>query len=513
MLQVLLSLAFFLIIIACINFINLATAQSTQRAREIGMRKVMGGNRSSVIFQFLTETGVLVTFSVLASCLIATQLIPYVDRFFSTQVSQSIVWNTDMFMYVFILIVAVTILAGIYPAFILSGYNPMSAFSKHVTSFSGRGITLRKSMVVAQFLIAQMMVICMVIGAQQVKSFYQTDLGFNKDGIVTVNMIHRDSVLLQERFQQALAKYPEIKGMTYALTSPSSSRNWWWGNATNPALPHGEQNFRLQWVDDNYFEFYGIPLLAGRTFVETDSGSVALVNEEVVQAMGFANPEDVLGEKIIYWGSNPVTVIGVVKNYYSQGLKSEIPPHLYINGNWNFQLAQIKIDPLQSTIAIEHIKNEWTDLHPNNYFDYEFLSDDVNSFYEDERKLSNFIILFAVLSLTIGCLGLFGVVSFVCVRRTKEVSVRKVLGASITNILYLLSREFILLVIVAFAIAIPLGWYVMNEFLQRYTYHVDIHWSVFALAGAITLVIALFTVVLRSFRVALTNPADNLKCD
>jgi ABC-type antimicrobial peptide transport system permease subunit len=176
-------------------------------------------------------------------------------------------------------------------------------------------------------------------------------------------------------------------------------------------------------------------------------------------------------------------------------------------------MAQIKIGPLQSAIAIEHIKNEWTDLHPNNYFDYKFLSDDVNSFYEDERKLSNFIILFAVLSLTIGCLGLFGVVSFVCVRRTKEVSVRKVLGASITNILYLLSREFILLVIVAFAIAIPLGWYVMNEFLQRYTYHVDIHWSVFALAGAISLVIALFTVVLRSFRVALTNPADNLKCD
>lgn len=511
MLHVLLSIAIFLIAIASINFINLATAQATYRSREIGVRKVMGSSRGSIMTQFFTETAVVVTLSVLLASGIATQLIPYANDFFNTKVNQIQVWDLDVVFYLTILTLSVTILSGFYPALLLSGFQPVRILRNQISMLSGKSVSLRKSLVVAQFVIAQVMVICMVVGIQQIRFFYRTYLGFNRDGILTVNMPYRDSVLLQERFKNQLLQHREIKEVTYGLTSPSSNRNWWWGETKHPGLLNGSETFRLQWIDPDYLPFYDIPIVAGRNFLKSDTARLALINEKALQDMGFKDPESALGETLNFWGNNKVTVIGVIKNYYSQGLKSEVAPHLYMFGDWNFQLAQIKIDPSQATSAITHIEKYWKDLHPDNYFEYEFLSESLNTFYEDERKLSNFIILFAVVGIVIGCLGLFGLVSFVCAKRTKEVSIRKVLGATVSNIIALLSRDFIVLVLLAFVIAIPIGWYLMNEFLQQYTYHTQMHWTVFALAGFLTVVLALITVGLKSFKTALTNPAENLK--
>ncbi len=511
MVDVLVIIAIFLIAIASINFINLATAQANYRSREIGVRKVMGSSRTSIIFQFFIETGVVVALSVLLASGIATQLVGYADSFFNTKVSQTNVWDSGMVLYLLILTVGVTILAGFYPAFLLSGFQPSKIFRNQISSSSRHGVSLRKSLVVAQFVIAQVMVICMLVGTQQMRFFYETDMGFSVDSVVTVNMGYKDSVLLQENFQQQLLKFPQIKDVTYALTSPSSNRNWWWGDVTHSGLLNGEQTFRLQWIDHNYLPFYNIDLIAGRNFVPGDTGRYALINEKSARDMGFTDPQDALGETLFFWGSNKVIVIGVLKNYYSQGLKSEVPPHLYLFGKWNFQLAQIKIDISQTQSALDHIKQSWTELHPDHFFEYEFLSDDLKTFYEDERKLSNFIILFAIVGIVIGCLGLFGLVSFVCARRTKEISIRKVLGATILNVISLISRDFIIMVLFAFVIAIPIGWFLMNEFLQQYTYHTTIEWFVFVVAGVATGLLALVTVGMQSFRAALQNPAESLK--
>jgi len=341
--------------------------------------------------------------------------------------------------------------------------------------------------------------------------FYQTDLGFDEEAVLTVHMPYGDSVLIRERFRQQLLQHPEIKSVTYGLTSPSGKHNHWWGEAQHPRLLDGAQRFRLQWIDGNYLEFYDIPLLAGRNFKNSDTMPTALINERAVRAMGFDDPENSVGEKLKYWGNNEVTVIGVVKDYYSEGLKYEISPHLYMNASWNFRLAQIKIDPLQPTKAIGTVEKYWEKMHPESYFEYHFLSDDLTAFYEDERKFSNFILLFSVVGISIGCLGLFGLVSFVCVRRSKEISIRKVLGATMPNIITLLSKDFLLMVAIAFVIAIPIGWYLMNEFLQRYTYHVEIRWSVFAVAALFTFTLALLTVVFRSLGTANENPVDRLR--
>ncbi len=511
MVQVLICIAIFIILMGTINFVNLATAQATTRSREIGVRKVMGGGRCSIIQQFFTETGVLVSISVLLACGIATLAMPYADNFFNTTVTQTKVWNGSAIAYLLLLILVVTLFAGSYPALLLSGFKPAIIFRNQLSILSGRNVSLRKSLIVLQFVIAQVMIICMAIGIQQIRFFYNTELGFNKEAVVTVNMAFRDSVLLQERFKQQLLQHPEIQDVTYALTSPSSNRNWWWGNVTHHRLLNGEQTFRLQWIDHNYLSFYGIPMVAGRNFIQSDTSRLALVNEKASRDMGFANPQEAVGETLTFWDSNTVTVIGVVKDYHSQGLKVEVPPHLYMYGNWNFQLAQIKIDPEKSASAISYIEKYWRKLHPDNYFEYKFLTEELKSFYQDEHKLSNFIVLFALVGIVIGCLGLFGLVSFVCAKRSKEVSIRKVLGATVSNIISLLSRDFIVLVFAAFLLAVPIGWYVMDQFLNSYTNHVEIHWSIFLIAGCITLALALITACAKSFSTAIMNPAERLK--
>jgi putative ABC transport system permease protein len=500
-----------LIAIAIINFINLATAQASQRGREIGLRKVMGSSRRSIVFQFFTETAIVVFLSVLLAGFTATWLLPYAPEFLNTKVHQTQVWDLQMILFLVILGVATTFLAGAYPALVLSGLKPVRIFQNQFSIVSGKNISLRKSLVVAQFVIAQVLVICMVTGREQMQFFYNTDLGFDDDAVVTVDMPYRDSVLLRERFREQLLQHPEIESVTYGLTSPSSKHNHWWGDAQHPGLLNGSQPFRLQWIDRNYLAFYDIPLLAGRNFASTDSLLFGLINEKAVRAMGYDDPENALGERIKYWGNNEVIVIGVVKDYYSEGLKSEIMPHLYMNSSWNLGLAQIRIDPVQRSRAVRTVEKYWTEMHPESYFDYQFLSDDLTDFYEDERKFSNFILLFSVVGISIGCLGLFGLVSFVCLRRSKEISIRKVLGATLSSIVALLSRDFLLMVVIAFIIATPIGWYLMNQVLQQYTYHIEIRWSVFALAALVTLSLALLTVVFRSFGTANENPVERLR--
>jgi ABC-type antimicrobial peptide transport system permease subunit len=513
MVQVLVGIAFFLLVIASINFVNLATAQATTRSREIGVRKALGSNRASVMVQFLTETAVMVMFSLAIASALALLLIPYADYFFNSSVGEGRVWDLRFTIQLIGLAFGLTIVAGFYPSMLLSGFKAIDIFKNQSGLLQGRSISLRKSLVILQFVIAQVLVICMIIGTQQIKYFHETDLGFERDNIITVNMPFRDSVLLQERFKQQLVQHPEIEDVAYGLTSPSSNRNWWWGGVKHAGLLNGEATFRLQWIDHNYVDFYNIQLLAGRNFVKSDTSQLALINETAMRDLGFDDPQDVLGESLTFWGSNRVTVVGVVKDYHAQGLKAATPPHLYLYGNWNFQLAQIKIDSTQSSDAIALVEKYWRELHPNNYFEYDFLADELDEFYQDESKLSNFIVVFAIVGILVGCLGLFGLVSFVCAKRSKEVSIRKVLGATLANIVRLLTLDFLILVSLAFILATPIGWYLMDQWLNNYENHITIHWTVFLVAGLLTLVLAFITVCARSLSTARMNPADSLKCE
>ncbi|MGA0560340.1 ABC transporter permease [Larkinella sp. VNQ87] len=513
MLNTLTVVGLFLIVIACINFVNLATVQAVRRSREIGVRKVLGSSRSQLMVQFFGETALLVFAAISLGSLLATQLIRYADQLLNTQVAQSHIWDAGTVGFLVMLGVGVTLLAGFYPALVLSGFQPVKALRGRFLPVPANGLSLRASLVVAQFVLAQVLVICTLIGTKQIRYFYETELGFDKKAIVTVEMPDKGNAVLRERFRQRLLTHPEIKDVAFALTSPSSNHNWWWRTIHHRNLPTGAAEFRMQYVDTNYFRFYKIPLVAGRSWTRADTGTVVIINEKAARDFGYQNPEKALGEQIMLDGNQPFTVMGVVKDYHSQSLRSSIVPHAFLYADWNFQQASIRIDLRQQPSALRHIEEDWKAVFPGYYFETQFLDQDIRAFYDDERKLSNFLSLFAILGILIGCLGLFGLVSFVVTQRTKEIGVRKVLGASVASIVSLLSKDFLKRILVAFAIATPMGWYIMSRFLEAYTYKITIDWWTFALAGGLSGLVALLTVSFQSVKAALVNPATSLRSE
>ena len=505
----------FVLVIACINFVNLATVQSVQRSREIAVRKILGSSRAALVCQFFVETAVIVLMAEIIAGGIATLLVGHMDYLLNTHIAGSPVWNGNTFAFLVLTCLAVTFASGFYPALILSGFQPMSVMRNKLAALSARGISLRQALVVFQFGIAQVMVICMLIALKQMQYFHTQDLGFDARSVITTDMPDSGSEVTRERLRQQLLKHPAIKDVTFGLTSPSSTRNWWWWTIKHPGLTNGAATFRLQFVDTSYFRFYKVPVLAGRMFQANDTSKanpVVMINEQAVVALGFATPDEAIGTKLSEGDEAvPRTVVGVVKNYHSQSLKSGIVPHLYSYRESHFDLASFRIDPSAAPEAIALIGKYWTQEFPDNYFKYTFLDAELRTFYEDENKFSNMLTAFAGVGIFIGCLGLYGLVSFVCTRRTKEIGIRKVLGATISSILLLLSGNFLVLVSVAFAVAAPIAWYITQLFLERYTNHIQIPWSAFAIAGAITLVMTLVPVGWQSLRASRANPSESLK--
>lgn len=517
----LISIGMFLIFIACINFVNLATVQAIQRSREIAMRKILGSGKGQLIAQFFGETFVLVFIAVLLGSFLASNLIPYSSQLINTKVADSAVWEWGTVGFLICTGLTVTFLAGIYPAMVLTGFQPIKALQNKVFVPVGKGISLRSTLVVFQFVIAQVLIICTILGIKQIRYFYEKDLGFVKSAIITVPMPERGNSNLRERFRQELSRHSEIKDVTFALTTPASKRNHWWGTVLNPNFQGNEKSFRIQHVDTNYFSFFHIPLIAGRGLTSSDTTTAVktsaentdvLINEKAARDMGFKDSEKALGQRLEIWGGK-ATVVGVVKNYYSETLKGDLMPHVYLYRSGNFQLASIRIDPAHKAEAIQHIGEDWKSLFPNNYYNPKFLEDDIKSFYDSEQKLSNFLTLFAGVGIIIGSLGLFGLVSFVVTQRTKEIGVRKVLGATVQSIVTLLSRDFLIMVSAAFVIASPLAWYIMKAFLSDYTYKIDIQIWVFALAGILTIGVAFLTVSFQSIKAALMDPVKSLKSE
>jgi predicted permease len=521
MFYTLVSVGLFLILIACFNFINLATVQALKRSREIAVRKVLGSSRSQLVAQFFGETALLVFVSIGLGLLLASQLVRYADQLLNTHVAQSNVWTLQTFGFMLALGLLTTLLGGFYPALMLSGFQPVRVLRSNAATSGGKGVTVRGALVVAQFVVAQVLVICTLLGTKQVRYFYEKDLGFDKSEMVTINMPVAGNDVYRERLRQQLKQYPEIKDIAFSLAPPSSGGQWW-TSAFHPGLPGGETDFRTQFIDTNFFDFFRIPLVAGRNITRSDTARKAnpkadkvidvVVNQEAIRRMGYQQAEKALGQTFRYWDLK-ATIVGVAKDYHSQDLKSGLIPHVYFYFPYEFQTATLRIDQRQKAAAVEHIGQHWKALFPDQYYEPKFLEDGLHSFYDNERKLSNFLTLLTVVGLLIGCLGLFGLVSFVVTQRTREIGVRKVLGATVASIVALLSRDFLKLVCIAFLIASPIAYYAMSQFLKSYQYKITIDWTVFALAGVLAALAAIITVGLQSINAALMNPVKSLRSE
>ena len=505
----------FLIVIACVNFINLATAQAVNRSKEVGVRKVLGSNRSQLGFQFMSETFLITVFALLVAVGLAAFMLPYLNQLLKINVVFRLASNTKLIAFLVTIAIAVTLLSGVYPALILARFNPITALKSKVTAKMIGGISLRRGLVVLQFAISQVLIIGTLIVVSQMDYFRNASLGFNKEAIVTAQ-VPTDSVSNSkiEYLRNELLKNPGIRQVSFSYASPSDNGNWNSDFRFNKSTRSTEFSANLKWADTSYFRIYDLEFVAGRPYSETDTVREFVVNETLVRKLGFVKPEDVIGKEMNFWDGEIVApIVGVIKDFHVYSLRDPISPVAMASWKSLYGNLNIKIRPEKAKATLSFIENLWNQAYPAYVYEYQFLDEKIDNFYRQEQQLSQLYKIFAAIAIFISCLGLYGLVSFMAVQRTKEVGIRKVLGASVVRIVYLFSKEFMLLIVIAFALAAPLAWYIMHKWLQDYTFRIKMGPGFFILAIAISVAIAWLTVGYRAIHASLANPVKSLRTE
>ncbi|MFT3679002.1 MAG: ABC transporter permease [Ferruginibacter sp.] len=504
----------FLLVVACINFINLSTAQSVNRAKEIGVRKVLGGNRSRLMWQFLQETAVITLLALILGCLLAFSCLPLLNNLMHKDLSFNLLSPVVLF-YLLVVGTVVTLLAGIYPGLVLSGFNPIHAFKNKISTKSTGGISLRRGLVVFQFVIAQLLIIGTAVVVKQMQYFRNRPMGFDKDGIALINLPSDSSLKV---------KYPLLKSRMEALPGVVSSSlcmqapagNWAWTTDFTFDNDAEKKNFSIaaQLADTSYFKTFGISLVTGRLPFQSDTCREVVVNEAFVKKLGFRSAGEIIGKRIVFDGwNNKVPIVGVFKDYNNKSLREAVMPTAITTNYDAYEWIAVRMDRRHMTSTMESVRKLFSGIYPTYMFDPFFFDEHIEKFYETEAVTAQLFKIFSMLAIFISCLGLFGLVSFMAVQKTKEVGIRKVLGASAQSIVYLFSKEFTILIGIAFLIATPLGYYFMNKWLSGFYYHTNIGWIVFATAICSSILIAWITVGYKAVKAAFANPVKSLRTE
>ncbi len=503
----------FLLIIACINFINLATAQAVNRSKEVGIRKVMGSSKKQLSIQFLSETFLITLTSAVIAMVFAFLVLPLLNNLLQTSVE--IKFSFPLIAFLFSLIIIVTFLSGFYPAIVLSAFNPIKVLKTKLSSKNTSGLSMRRALVVFQFAIAQMLIIGTLTVMSQMNFFQSASMGFDKDAIVIVPMPNdsaRQTKMHALKIQ--LLQQAGIKDVSLSAFSPMDKAHWDSEFKFDNAVKKSDFNAEFIWADADYFKTYNIQFIGGMPYNHVDTVSGFVVNELMVKKLGFKNPEDIIGKKLNFWDGGMVApVVGIVKDFNSYSLEEEMKPVVLGSFKLVFGLFNIKIQPKNAKQTLAAIERLWNNTYPDFVYEYQFLDDKIASFYKQESQLAQLYKIFAGIAIFISCLGLYGFVSFMAVQRTKEVGIRKVLGASVLSIIYLFSKEFTVLIGLAFLIATPLAYYLMHQWLQNFAFRIDIGVGIFLLTILISLIIAWLTVGYQAIKAAVANPVKSLRTD
>lgn len=504
----------FILLIACVNFINLSTANSVNRAREVGVRKVLGGNRAQLQQQFLLETLLIVAGAVVLAVGLAELVLPAVARIVDRPLSGALLGQPAVLLFLLVLTIIVTLLAGSYPSVILSRFNPSEALRSKLAARARKGISLRRTLVVLQFVIAQTLIIGTLVMIRQMDFFNNSSMGFDKDAIVNIGFPTDSMALTQVAYiRNRLAALKDVRKISFNSAGPADPDNNWSTINFDHAAKKTDWYSITKFADSNYISTYGIPLIAGTNFRSNDSITEFLVTEAFVRALGFAHPQDVLNKEINLWGPLQGPVVGVLKDFHATSLKDGIIPVIITKFKrlyWNVGL-KLSGENIPATLAA--VEKIWNEVLPDYVFEYQFLDQRIAEFYKHERQLSRLYKFFAAIAIFLSCLGLYGLASFMATQRIKEIGIRKVLGSSARGIVLLFSQEFVVLVGIAYLIAAPLaGWY-MHSWLQSFANRVALSWWIFVLGGLLSVLIALVTVASRAARAASANPVRALKTE
>jgi putative ABC transport system permease protein len=511
------SIALFILLLACINFVNLSTAKSSERAREIGMRKVIGAARFQLVQQFLGESVLFSIASLLISIITVKLIIPSFSSLVGTEIG--IEYNTDWTTMLLILggVLAVGILAGLYPALVISSYKPVKVIKGVYSANSGKNKAsyLRKGLVILQFSISIILIAGTIIVNLQLRYLRNYNMGFDKEYMIVlpVNVKVGNNYIT---IKNELRSIPGVLSATAGRSAPTGSNN-----IGTECRPNGVSNitgaFRIEVnsVDYDYMNHFGVKLVAGRYFSEDFPGdfpNAMVINEKMVRSLGFKNAQDALGKSyFISLNEYKPEIIGVVKDFNSGSLRNEITSQVFMtNPNW-FKEFIVKVKSANMTSTINSLKEVWAKFFPQYPFEYSFLDESIDKMYKSEEKYSKVILTFSVVALFIACLGLLGLASLVTEQRKKEIGIRKVQGASIKGIVKLISREFLILVIISNVIAWPVAYFFMNKWLISFAYRIDISLWIFIGSGVLVLLIAMLTVSVQAVKAAMANPVNSLE--
>lgn len=502
-------IALFILVIACFNFINLSTARAVHRAKEVVMRKVTGATRLSLIRQYLGESFLLVGLSVAAALVLATTFLPYLNTFLERELTLDLAGNGLLTGGLIGLTLIVGILSGAYPAFVLSGFRP-GKILQGSSSLGGNGL-LRKGLVVAQFTIAVFLIIGALVITSQLDFIQNKNLGFNKEQVVVIPLRDQESVRRAATIKEELLSLNGVQQVTVSANRPGGSDYGVPYEAIG--LPADQQpGMRCLVVDPDFLDTYQMEMADGRGFqkdMPTDSAAY-LINETAARQLGWENPlEHQLAMPAVGREAGPI--IGVVRDFHFRSLQEPIAPlYFFMEPGWYSELSvRLKADNMQNTLA--EIEQKWATFEPGQPFAYRFFNESFDSLHESESRTATIIKWFTVIAIFITALGLFGLSTYTAERRTREIGIRKVLGASVSSLVGMLSKDFLRLVLLGFALAIPLAWIVTRQWLSNYAYHIQVGWQYFAIAGIIALLIAFLTVSYQSLKAALINPVESLK--
>ena len=523
----LLVIALFIVTIAWVNYINLATARSVERAREVGIRKVVGCERRQLIFQFLSESAIVNLMSMVVAIILVLLVQQAFNKLLNYQLSLSYLLTKGLNGYSILIglisiIIAGIFVSGLYPAFVLSSFKPIAVLKGKFSS-SQKGIFFRKALVIGQFTVTIGLIIGSLVVLKQMRYMSKTQLGFTMDQVLVVrppSLTNWDSTFINHAnsFKEELKKIAHVQAAATSWNVPGGDIGRSFNVRQADSATTNQFTVRHTAVDYDFLSVYGIKLIAGRNFKPTDHDPrganlrAMMINRSAAKLLGFKSPEDAIGKTILR-GKRKWDVVGVVEDYHQKSLRYPMEPMIFMPFYGTNNQISIKLTPGDLPGTIAQIKNKYEAFFPGNLFDYNFLDETFNRQYENDQLFGKAFGIFAGLAIFVACLGLLGLTMFATIQRTKEIGVRKVLGASVSNIVLLLSKSFLKLILLSAIVAFPLAWWAMNSWLQDFAFRVNMGWWIFILAGASALLIALTTISFQAIKAAIANPIKSLRTE
>lgn len=503
----------FIILIACINFINLATAKAISRSKEIGMRKILGGSKNSIVSQFMTESFLLAFIALSLGTLLAQFSFPYFSEITNLNIGNDFYYSSDLILFILSLLVFIALAMGLYPAIMLSKFQPLDVFRQKRVMPAMKGLNIRKGLMAFQLTTSQVLVIAAIVISYQLKFFQSKDIGFNEESVLVVDLNGDETIENKLSFKNKVQAYPFVKQSTWSSTIPMAGHNS--TTALTSKDSEIKERFNVQYIyaDNDYVETMKFEVLAGKTTVteiEQDTVRGFIVNETLINRLAFGTPSEAIGKNINVHGYE-ARIIGVVKDFHTLSLHETIKPVAIVCGIRNYHTLGIRYQPDNVQLAIAQLESSWKSVFPDKNFDYYFLDEQMSTIYDNEIRFSKIINAFTIISIIIACLGLIGLSAFTSISRFKEIGIRKVLGASISSILFLISKEFVVLTAISFIIGAPIAYYLVSIWLEGFAYQIDLEWWMILIAGILTLVITVLTVGLQSTKAAMINPIRSLR--